>query len=53
MLGAYNGLEEIVSHDTLLQKIRAAFASKEQFIEINCKAFLEGYRRAKEGESDA
>jgi 2-oxoglutarate ferredoxin oxidoreductase subunit gamma len=52
MLGAYNGLDEIVSHETLLKVIKEAFASKAQFIDMNLKAFMEGYKRAKEGRSD-
>ena len=52
MLGAYIGLEEVVSHKTLLKTIKKTFASKKQFIEVNCKAFMKGYELARAGESD-
>jgi 2-oxoglutarate ferredoxin oxidoreductase subunit gamma len=53
MLGAYIGLEELVSHETLIKAIKKAFASKKQFIDVNCKTFTKGYEMAKAGKSDA
>jgi len=52
MLGAYIGLDEVVSHKTLLKVIEEAFATKKQFIDVNLKSFMEGYSRAREGKSD-
>jgi 2-oxoglutarate ferredoxin oxidoreductase subunit gamma len=52
MLGSYIGLDEVVSHETLLEAIKKAFASKKQFIDVNCKTFMKGYERARAGESD-
>jgi 2-oxoglutarate ferredoxin oxidoreductase subunit gamma len=52
MLGAYIGLEEIVSHKTILGQIKQAFAEKKQFLEVNRKSFLKGYELAKAGKSD-
>ena len=52
MLGAYIGLEEVVSHETLIKAIKKTFASKKQFIEPNCKTFTKGYELAKAGKSD-
>ena len=52
MLGAYIGLDEVVSHKTLVKAIEATFAAKKQFIEVNCKTFMKGYDLAKAGESD-
>ncbi len=52
MLGAYLGLDEVVSHDTLLEIIKKTFASKAQFIEVNCQTFMQGYELAKAGKSD-
>ena len=52
MLGAYIGLEEVVSHKTLLKAIERTFASKKQFLDINCKTFKKGYDLAKAGKSD-
>ena len=52
MLGAYIGLDEVVSHKTLIKAIKATFAAKKQFIEVNCKTFMKGYDLAKTGESD-
>jgi len=52
MLGAYIGLEEAVSHETLVKGIEKAFAKKKEFIEVNCKAFMKGYDLAKAGKSD-
>ena len=52
MLGAYLGLDEVVSPKTLVKAIRATFSSKPQFIEVNCKTFLKGYELAKAGKSD-
>lgn len=52
MLGAYVGLEEVVSHNTLLKAIEKAFASKKQFLEVNRKTFMKGYQLAKAGKSD-
>ncbi len=52
MLGAYLGLDEVVSHKTLLKAIEKTFASKKQFIDVNCKCFMKGYETAKAGKSD-
>ena len=52
MLGAYLGLEPVVSRNTILKAIKKTFASKAQFIEVNCKTFLKGYDLAKAGKSD-
>jgi len=52
MLGAYIGLYEVVSHETLIKAIEKTFAAKEQFIEINRKAFMKGFELAKAGQSD-
>jgi len=52
MLGAYLGLDEVVSHKTLLKAIEKTFASKKQFIDVNCKCFMKGYETAKAGISD-
>ncbi|UCG34425.1 MAG: 2-oxoacid:acceptor oxidoreductase family protein [Phycisphaerales bacterium] len=52
MLGAYIGLEEVVSHKTLLKAIEKTFASKKQFLEVNRKTFTKGYQLAKAGKSD-
>jgi len=52
MLGAYLGLDEVVSHKTLLKAIEKTFASKKQFIDVNCKCFMKGYDTAKAGKSD-
>ena len=52
MLGAYIGLDEIVSHKTLVEAIKKTFASKKQFIDVNCKTFMRGYEMAQAGESD-
>ncbi|MBU0718215.1 MAG: 2-oxoacid:acceptor oxidoreductase family protein [Planctomycetes bacterium] len=52
MLGAFIGLDEVVSHKTLLKAIATTFASKKQFLEINRKTFMKGYELAKAGKSD-
>ena len=52
MLGAYIGLDEVVSHQTLLKAIKKTFASKQQFVEVNCKTFMKGYQLARAGKSD-
>jgi 2-oxoglutarate ferredoxin oxidoreductase subunit gamma len=52
MLGAYIGLEEAVSHETLIKGIEKTFAKKKEFIEVNCKTFMKGYELAKAGKSD-
>ena len=52
MLGAFIGLEEIVSHKTLVKAIERTFAAKKQFIEVNRKTFLRGYQLARAGKSD-
>ncbi|UCE62201.1 MAG: 2-oxoacid:acceptor oxidoreductase family protein [Phycisphaerales bacterium] len=52
MLGAYIGLEEIVSHKTLITAIEHAFAEKKKFIDVNRKTFTKGYELAKAGKSD-
>lgn len=53
MLGAFVGLDEVVSHNTLIKAIKKTFASKKQFIDVNCKTFKKGYDMAKAGKSDA
>jgi len=52
MLGAYIGLDEVVSGKTVLKAIEKTFASKKQFIGVNQNAFSKGYELAKAGESD-
>jgi 2-oxoglutarate ferredoxin oxidoreductase subunit gamma len=52
MLGAYIGLEEVVSHKTILKTIEKAFAKKKQFLDVNRKTFMKGYELAKAGKSD-
>ena len=52
VLGAYVGLDEIVSHETLVESIKKAFASKKQFIDVNCRTFMKGYELARSGKSD-
>lgn len=52
MLGAYIGLEEVVSPETLIKAIKKTFAEKKQFIDVNCKTFMKGYELAKAGNSD-
>lgn len=52
MLGAYIGLEEVVSHKTLIKAIEKTFAKKKQFIDVNCKTFMKGYELAKAGKSN-
>ena len=52
MLGAYIGLEEVVSHKTLLKAIEKTCAEKKQFIDVNRKTFMKGYKLAKAGKSD-
>ena len=52
MLGAYIGMEEAVSHKTILKAIEKTFAKKPQFIEVNCKTFMRGYELAQAGKSD-
>ena len=52
MLGAYIGLDEVVSHKTLIKAIEKTFASKKQFIDVNRKAFMKGYELATAGKSD-
>jgi 2-oxoglutarate ferredoxin oxidoreductase subunit gamma len=52
MLGAYIGLEEVVSPKTLVKAIEKAFSSKKQLIGMNCKAFMKGYDLARAGKSD-
>jgi len=52
MLGAYIGLEEVVSHRTIIKAIEKAFAKKKQFIDVNRKTFMKGYELAKAGKSD-
>ena len=52
MLGAYIGLQEVVSHETILKAIEKAFASKKKFLDVNRKTFLKGYELAKAGKSD-
>ena len=52
MLGAFIGLEEVVSPKTLVKAIKKTFAKKKQFIDVNCKTFMKGYELAKAGKSD-
>jgi len=52
MLGAYIGLHEVVSHKTILKAIEKAFAMKKQFLDVNRKTFLEGYKLGKAGKRD-
>lgn len=52
MLGAFIGLDEVVAHKTIVKAIEKAFAKKKQFIDVNRKTFLEGYKLAKAGKSD-
>jgi 2-oxoglutarate ferredoxin oxidoreductase subunit gamma len=52
MLGAYIGLDEVVSPETLVNAIEETFASKKQFLEVNRKTFMKGYELAKAGKSD-
>ena len=52
ILGAYIGVEECVSHETIVEQIKKTFAKKPQFVEVNCKTFMEGYNLAKAGKSD-
>ncbi len=52
MLGAYVGLDEMISHKTVLGAIEETFASKKQFLDVNRKTFLKGYEMAKAGKSD-
>ena len=52
MLGAYIGLDEVVSHETLIKAIEKTFASKKQFIDVNRGAFMKGYELARAGKSD-
>ena len=52
MLGAYIGLDEVVSHKTLIRAIEKTFASKKQFIDVNRKTFMKGYELARAGKSD-
>ena len=52
MLGAYIGLDEIVSHETLIKAIEKTFAEKKQFIDVNRKTFMKGYELAKAGKCD-
>ena len=52
MLGAFIGLDEVVSHKTIVKAIEKTFASKPQFIDVNRKTFMKGYELAKAGKSD-
>ena len=52
MLGAYIGLDEVVSHKVLIKAIEKTFAKKKQFLDVNRKTFLKGYELAKAGKSD-
>ena len=52
MLGAYIGMEELVSHKTIIKAIEKAFAAKKKFIDVNRKTFTKGYELAKAGKSD-
>jgi len=52
MLGAYIGLEEVVSYKTLIKAIEKTFAAKKRFIDVNRKTFTKGYQLARAGKSD-
>jgi 2-oxoglutarate ferredoxin oxidoreductase subunit gamma len=52
MLGAYLGLDEIVSCASLVKAIKKTFASKKKFIDVNCRCFMKGYELARAGKSD-
>jgi 2-oxoglutarate ferredoxin oxidoreductase subunit gamma len=52
VLGAYIGLDEVVGHETIVEAIKKTFASKKQFIDVNCKTFMKGYELAKAGKDD-
>ncbi len=52
MLGAYIGLDEVVSHKLLIKAIEKTFAKKKQFLDVNRKTFMKGYQLAKAGKSD-
>jgi 2-oxoglutarate ferredoxin oxidoreductase subunit gamma len=52
MLGAYIGLEEVVSYKTLIKAIEKTFAAKKRFIDVNRKTFMKGYQLAKAGKND-
>jgi 2-oxoglutarate ferredoxin oxidoreductase subunit gamma len=52
MLGAFVGLDEVVSHKTIIKAIEKTFAAKKQFIDVNRKTFMKGYQLAKAGKSD-
>jgi 2-oxoglutarate ferredoxin oxidoreductase subunit gamma len=52
MLGAYVGMDEMVSHKTVLKAIEEAFAAKKKFLDVNRKTFMKGYEMAKAGKSD-
>ncbi|MBU0753787.1 MAG: 2-oxoacid:acceptor oxidoreductase family protein [Planctomycetes bacterium] len=52
VLGAYLGLDEIVSSGSILNAIKKAFARKKKFIDVNCKTFMKGYELARAGKCD-
>jgi 2-oxoglutarate ferredoxin oxidoreductase subunit gamma len=52
VLGAYLGLDEIVSSNSIINAIKKAFARKKKFIDVNCQCFLRGYEEAKAGKND-
>jgi 2-oxoglutarate ferredoxin oxidoreductase subunit gamma len=52
MLGAYIGLDEVVSHETILKTIEKTFAKKKRFLEVNRRTFMKGYELGKAGKSD-
>ncbi len=52
MLGAFIGLDEVVAHRMIVKAIEKAFEKKQQFIDVNRKTFLEGYKLAQAGKSD-
>ncbi|MFH2000014.1 MAG: 2-oxoacid:acceptor oxidoreductase family protein [Planctomycetota bacterium] len=52
VLGAYIGLDEIVSADSIERAIKKAFAKKQKFIDVNCRTFMKGYELARAGKSD-
>jgi len=52
VLGALNGLLDIVSNEKMEAAIRHAFERKPEFVDINLKSYRKGYEMAKAGESD-
>lgn len=52
VLGALNGLLDIVKTEGLEAAIRKAFERKPEFVDINLSSYRKGYELAKAGESD-